>query len=70
MEYRNEKERLEVSRERLAASREFDAESGMDYGVGFDALANEVRGDCVIRTTPEPPVGAGGQEIFLSLIHI
>lgn len=70
MEYFNEEERLEAARERLEASREFDAESGIDYGVGFDALANEVRGDCVIRTTPKPPDGAGGQEIFFSLDQI
>ncbi len=43
--------------------REFDSSQGMSWGVGFDSVAGEVRGDCVLRTAPEPPIGVTGQEV-------
>lgn len=42
--------------------REFEA--GMDYGAGYDSLSGLVRGDCVLRTTPEAPLGGDAQEIL------
>src|SRR4051812_42786409 len=50
--------------------REFDGQAGMDYGVGYDAVAGTVRGDCVIRSNPEAPSGASGQEIVFSLRQV
>lgn len=48
----------------MATQREFDGQAGMEIGVGFDAVAGEVRGDCVVRTEPE---GVGGDEIFFAI---
>ena len=50
--------------------REFDQDQGMAYGVSFDSVAGEVRDDCVVRTTPEPPSGVAGQEVIFKLRQI
>jgi SepF-like predicted cell division protein (DUF552 family) len=50
--------------------REFDQNQGMAYGVGFDSVAGDVRGDCVLRTEPESPVGVSGQEVVFKLRQI
>jgi len=50
--------------------REFDSSQGMSWGVGFNSVAGEVRGDCVLRTDPEPPLGVTGQEVVFKLRQI
>lgn len=40
---------------------------GMDFGVGYDALSGEMRGDWVKTTDPPPPKGGQGQEISFQL---
>lgn len=40
---------------------------GMDFGIGYDALLGEMRGDWVERTEPQPLKGGQGQEIFFQL---
>lgn len=48
--------------------REF--EDIMAFGVGFDSISGDVKGDCVLRTEPELPTVGQGQEVsfFLELI--
>jgi len=43
---------------------------GMDYGVGYDELKVERRGDAVTRTAPEPVTGAAGQTVDFYLDRI
>ncbi|MBR8835882.1 MAG: hypothetical protein DSM106950_18140 [Stigonema ocellatum SAG 48.90 = DSM 106950] len=43
---------------------------GMDYGVGYDSLSGQVRGDWVETTEPKPPIGGAGQEIFFQLHQV
>ena len=50
--------------------REFDHDNGMSYGVGFDSVSGDVRGDCVILTDPESPAGVSGQEVVFKLRQI
>jgi hypothetical protein len=50
--------------------REFEQSEGMAYGVGFDSVSGVVRGDCVVRTEPESPVGVAGQEVVFKLRQI
>ena len=48
----------------MTTNHEWDGPGGMDFGVGYDAVAGQVRGDCVLRTDPE---GEGGEEIYFEL---
>ena len=48
----------------MTTNREWDGPAGMDFGVGYDAVAGQVRGDCVLRTDA---IGEGGEEIYFEL---
>jgi hypothetical protein len=50
--------------------REFDSKQGMAYGSGFDSVAGNVRGDCVLRTEPELPLRVLGQEVEFKIRQI
>lgn len=43
---------------------------GMDYGVGWDTVMSEPRGDAVVRTDAEEMAGARGQNAELRLVEI
>ena len=47
--------------------RDFQPDEGMDIGVGFNAISDEVCGDCVELTELQSTPNAGGQNVFFSL---